>query len=359
MNSRTCRSVDTAAVALEAVHNARANGLVSCIRVLVAVALGFCFMFLDVRDVRGLEQRFVAQVDGGRFAWTVAAPTGIPASACDGLQTFTGVKAAGGEVTSLPVRISTQRAATYPLRSVTPGYLTVLWPDAQIGAGEGLIAGSSVAESLGLRSGSFVTIDSVNGTVRTVQVSAVLPSSKRNGEADRSLFLVTSPSGTVQNCSVDAEPGSSDEVGRLLRSWFGPGVSVSVYAPDSQGVDRPERDFLNRSAQYVWLAAVVLVVLSNCYYWYLKRGDYALYRVLGLARPRLLLMSTVESGLLIWMPFAGGMLLGLLTVGAPSALVSQIALLDAGRATLVLLLMPLLDVAIRGRGDIATQLKGR
>lgn len=351
----------------EALCNIRATPLSSLLRILIAaIAAAGCILY-TVHDVNGIQGRYQAQLDAGRYMWREAGATQtarISASRCDALQAVDGVTAAGSVLDTASASLSNQPLATYDIRRVTPGYVAAIWPDADPGALDGgVVVGNLAATNLGLVPGAAVTFlrPSKTWIPTSSSVAMVMGSSPRFSTADRQILVVAPPTGTTTECVVAAAPGASNSVGTLMSSWFPPdtGSLTSPWLRDQQFGVSPEDELLSRRSQFGWPVGLLLIILTTGYLWYGRRSDDALYLLLGWRKRSLFVLHLIETICLSIVPAAVSGIVALSAVTKDASVTSlRLAPLDLVSLQIGILFVPVVFLVWTRRKGLLDALKG-
>ncbi|GAB4082747.1 hypothetical protein GCM10028783_36970 [Modestobacter muralis] len=349
----------------EAVRNVAATPLSSLLRVTIAAAAAIGCVAFTVHDVDGISTRFDEQVAAGRYVWREAGVTEtarIPAARCDALQAVDGVQAAGSVLERATTGAANQPLATYDVLRVTPGYVSAVWPQAQV-LTDGVVVGSLAAANLGLVPEAALTFTRPSRTwvPDTAAVSMVMDPSPRDTAADRQILIVSPPVGTTTECVIAADPGAANDIGTLLSSWF-PADTESVTTPwlrNNQLGISPDEELQDRRSQFGWPAGFLLLFLTTAYLWYGRRSDDALYALLGIRRGALFLMHLCEVVLLGVLPAS---IAGVLTLTAlvpdASAAALRLAPLDLLSLQISTLVIPVAFLLWTRKKGLLDALKG-
>lgn len=356
------RRLRTGSAIAEAIANVVALRWLLIVRVLLAAMIGFGVAFATVAETSGIVDRFAQEVAAGRFVWRVApggAAGGLPAANCDGLATVDGIRASGAVIGETAIVAANQPQARYQLSMATAGYPAVLWPGQAVSTPSGgLLAGAVVAENLGLVEGStlLITDESNPQSSRSVRIDRVLPPSARDSGADRRLFRVVLPAGSVDECLVDADPGHSADVPGLLTERFSAsaGAVVAPLRPTDSLGRRPETELDNRASGWAWLLGGGVLGVLGLMLWFFRRADLALYRLVGVPRGTLAFMLAAEQLIFTLVPVQAGFLVAVLLRRLDvRGVAADLLWLDDVRLLLVLAIVPALALLLlRGKSTV-------
>jgi hypothetical protein len=258
----------------------------------------------------------------GRHTVRVVPAGSVPAAACDRIQSVQSVSAAFAIVRTTTAR--TTLGATLTVQFATPGIANFLGlPTSQAGRVDAVFAGATAAARYGLVTGGTLRFASgapaglAGKTVTTFQ----LPQSPRTSTLDDSILVLVPPSGAVDSCIVDIAPEAKTTLGRGLAAMFPhpDAVGVLPYNAAIETVDEPDRRLHAVPADVVTLGGAGLLVVLTLGWWFARRGEWALYRVLGIAAGRLTAIAAIEWLIVIAVPMMIGGAAGLVAAGADTA----------------------------------------
>jgi hypothetical protein len=252
------------------------------------------------------------------------------------------------------VRLALQPDTDIRLLSVTPGFVAASWRELPASRQISVLAGSAFAD-FGWGRGAKILIRTASGTSGQLTLDAIGGTSMLGYE--RVLVTVAPPAGTVDVCLVTANPESAASVAESLRGWFGDGTSVQDVLIRSGLVSDPQQLVKARISQYGWIAggfAIVAIMLGG---WAARRGEFALYRLLGFNEGAILAMLVIDTLILALIPAQLGSILAI-SASDIDALVTSAFLLDWIRFDLVMTLIPLIGIAALPRRSQLSTLKG-
>ena len=345
----------------EAYANVLAHRVLSGILVLLAAVAPLVAVTLDLVDLHGSVEREHELTARGSTVFSVTAVdrTPLPAARCDALGTVTGVASAGGITTVELVHSALADRRFLSLVSATPGLAPVLWPGTP--AVDGVVVGAAIGSELGLVAGAALAIVRADA-VHTLPVGAVAPASTRGSDHDLLVLQSVPPRGGTYECLVESEPGARESVEAVLLGWF-PGTPTAVtpyFLPPDTG-RTPQQEANERTTVWLPLAAAALIALAMLAWWLIRRSEFALYTIMGLASDGLVLMLFTEWAMLCLVPGSIGLANAL---GASASLlgdapVAQAAALDVLRYLACIAIIPLLGVAVMSRAAAFEVLKGK
>lgn len=232
------------------------------------------------------SQHVLAASENGRTAGVnvivVRNPQGtLSGISCEALNRLPLVIAAGG-IGELGVA-SIVDVPGVPFRSATAsdGYFRVLYPGFRPTPDSGglTIAGSAVPSELGVSSGARLTL--TNGYSGRVSVA---PSHVRASERERWITVLSAPLDLVDECWVETEAGASEDLLNVLPSWFPDVEKVQaerLHSPEA--VNAAIDSYLARPSILLGFAGGTLAGACVAVMVVLRRHEYALYRISGLA----------------------------------------------------------------------------
>lgn len=334
----------------EAIANAAAHRLGAVLLALFALATPSTGVTLSSLHVTGIEERQAELRERGSGVFIVAAEDrrALPAARCDALATVPGVSAAGAVIGGSHMLTPT---ATADVLAATPGWPLVVWPS--LDAGHGMLAGAVIANEQGLVAGAILAPG--------ITVDAVAPPSLRVERADLGLVEVVPPTGTVTECLVEAEPGAERAVEALLLGWFrsSPAIVQPMFAAHQAG-RTPQQELDGRVTLWAAPAGAALVGGALIVAWLARRAEFAIYAAAGIRRGGLLLMLAVEWSVLMLVPAAAGLAIGVgLLDPQPGSLAAAMLSIDVVRALGVALLVPVAGWFALARISAFDALKGR
>lgn len=299
-------SFRTLETARESLKNLASRPVLLILSVVIIAALGFTAMRMTGDEFQRILDYSDQLTERGQHAVTVSAPDGIPAGRCEALGEIEGINAAGGRVSSNSDQILAPGMEQVRVKSVTPGFISVMWPG--LSARPGLLFGAEAAERAGVAEGSRVLLasDAPNSPQR---VGAVLPRTARDVDLAQSIIRVVPPTGLVTQCVVDVEPGARIGAIAVITSGLQDlDAHVSpLFAPDP-GIPSPQQQLDSRLSLYLPAAAAAVSGFILLALWILRSKDFALYRLLKMGRGKLSLALAVEYVAVVGVPLVfGGM----------------------------------------------------
>ncbi len=200
------------------------------------------------------------------------------------------------------------------VRIVSPGYVRVAFPDAIPGVAA---VGANAAKIIGAGSGRYIAQIGSSSAELVGYVGGTGAQPRFSGLSDV-VLVPAPPTGSVNECYVEAEPQTRAAVERLLLSWFDPAQDWTVVPV--LPADQYELDPLDPSTQTLTLivgiaGALVVMLVAGTIQW-ARRQEFALYRILGYTRGQILALITAEWLALAAAPAAAGVTIGLGVYGA-------------------------------------------
>jgi hypothetical protein len=343
----------------EAIRNLISSPTRSIVLAAGSVIIGAIIATATIVEVDQVVAVANQQEIAGAYAFEVVAPGGgaPDAKRCNALQNIDGVIAAGGVMATTDVRLDVQPDEDARILVVTPGYIAAAWSDLPDANRASVIAGSGF-QNLGWQTGSVVryTVDGTGRIVSTRLDEITQHPSMLND--DRVLVQVAPPAGTVAVCLVRARADSATSVSEALRGSFGAGTSIQDVLIRSSLLSDPQQILDSRVSQLGWAFGAFVIAVLLIGGWVARRGEFALYRLLGFPDRGILAMLTVETIALGLIPAQLGALIGI-GIHHLNPLVANALLLDWLRFDLLIVLIPLAGIAIIPRASLLATLKGR
>lgn len=341
------------------------NLLASPVRTIVTAALVAVFAALTLLatayDVSSIHHRWVTAVDAGSTTFVVTSPrlNSIPAARCDQLRAVNTVVAAGGRISSRSISPLSFRSERVQLETVTPGFAQLMWP-MLAGRDTSVVPSPAVAERFGLVPGAIFALGAERS--EAYELTAVPFGEPRLPQISNSLLVTGAPTGLINECYVESEPGAIEDVERLLAGWFDPGVNPSVLRlvqPKATDVDSQKELEQRASRVAPAVAGAVLVIFALGSVW-ARRQEYALYKLLGLKPKDLATMMAIEWLFLYLLPTAIGFTAAMLFVTASLLMpvVWTAVSIDMAVYTLLVMTIPALATLATHRIDSINVIKG-
>ncbi|MDP3952608.1 hypothetical protein [Microbacterium sp.] len=328
----------------EGLKNVASRPVLSALLALASVAVAGATLSLSVFESSSIVAQERALREQGAYTLQMYAASGapLPAERCDALRDVDGVVSAGGVLSTQTIYPKNDSGVGRVLAMVTPGMVEIIWPAEGLKSTTGLIAGKALSQHFGLRDEAWIGMVGES----PLKVGAATESSARDENYDNRLVEVAPPIGTITSCYLEAVAGAAVPITALSETWFDPSLDVSVapvFVADSTATPPQQRldERVARLASWSGAAVMVSIFLLT---WRSRRGDFALYRSLGLRRGDLTMILTTECVVLLVTPMAVAFLT-LLAYTEPEGLVLQSLLLDAAKLLIVCIVTPPLALA--------------
>ncbi|KRB38476.1 ABC transporter permease [Microbacterium sp. Root180] len=256
---------------------------------------------------------------------------------CSAVAGQQGVVAAGGMTAPKVVSVGEPALTTARSAEATAGYFEIVWGREPRSSEPAVIVGSELGRELSVADGAQITL---GGDQRFAASSA--SASAREDPRGRWLTIPAAHLQSVQQCWVEASPESLAPVRASLPALFPDAQALSVTVMrDGALSEAAITGWVNRPGRWLHLVcgavagAIVGTLLSP------RRAEYALYRLLGLSRPTVLVIAIVEAMLLVQLALVLGGLICAAVVPALaplapadilSSLLVQIAMTGAAAA---------------------------
>lgn len=347
-------------VVSETAKNLRSAPVLASSTGVLVLLLGFIALAASILDVSAITARWEEKIARGASVWVVSTDRvrGLSAQRCDELNRVSTVVAAGGRLTSEEHRSRSLPGTRITIEEVTPGFTTILWPTAAQ-TDTAVTAGTTLATDLGVVAGGRVALEDT----ADVPVTRVASQPARIPAFDRNLVIQAAPEGAIDQCYVEAVPGATADVETVLTTWFpaSPRTNVLPFVdPRTLGRDS-QTELDERASRHVPVAAAVATVILYLFLVWARRKDFALYRLLGLAPGKLLLMLGTEFALVCLLPLHCGFALALTVLQARMGADPTIglAVADALQLWLLTLPAPAIATALLIRAPLPNVLKGQ
>lgn len=307
-------------------------------------------------EVKDLAQRF--GVAGGYVA-IIEGPVDLDAGRCEELRWHQHVMAAGGWRNGGDVTAAHAPGTPFQRFEVTGGIVEVWNPNDTLNFEGGYLVGRAAATELGLRAGSWVSLDSSPATSVVVIDPAL-----RNPFAARAFIDLVPASGRVEQCWVELSPEIFDAALIWLPAQFAQDEGKARRLIDrGQFAIDPVELFAGRPHRWGWVPVTGVGVAMIALMALFRRSDTAVYRAYGLSRTGLLVMQEVETSLVVGLSYvvavAWAGLMYALIVGIPGADQILIALQTSATAALSIIALAPVAATLAASGAPAALLKER
>lgn len=348
----------------EAVRDLTARWILSVLVAVLSCACGASTLVLTSRDTSHIHATWDEHVQSGRFVLSLTGPrgAGVDAATCAVVGSWTGVRAAGGRISTEPVRLVSAPGARYELDQVTSGYLQVLWPGTAAPLAGQVLVGPYLAASAGVSTGhSLAWVDSSGSRGRAEVASVPSTGTAREPVADRHILAVAPAVGRVDRCLVDVDPSHRDAVLAALVTWSSSTASAPLPLADFTRAADPESQLAGRASGWWWAIAAGVVLSAILAVWSTRRADFALHRLLGADTGTIALLLAVDTVVLVLTPLLVGIAGAALVVAPELAheVVRDLTLLDCARLLVSIATFPVAGLLVVGRGSVFRALKER
>lgn len=221
----------------------------------------------------------------------------LSGTTCEALNRLPLVTAAGG-IGNVGVS-SITNVPGVPFRSgaASEGYFHVLYPGFSLGKdiGGSAVAGAAVPSELGVRTGARVTL--TNGYSGPLSVA---PDHVRASDRERWITVLSAPLDDIDECWVEAAPGTTDDLLSVLPSWFTDVEKIQAERLHSRdSVDAAIDSYLARPSVFLGFAGGALAGACVAVMVLFRRHEYALYRISGLAVRHVRATIMLEAALVV------------------------------------------------------------
>ncbi|WP_158268743.1 hypothetical protein [Homoserinimonas hongtaonis] len=344
----------------EALANLRASLGFGLILFFVSLLAGGGIAAASTLEAGSYAHKWHQQVQTGRFVFTIASATSatLDASRCDALNSISGVSAAGAITSERDIEFPQTGNQTWRESTVTPRFPAAAWNDGPPPfSGSNAIFPNELADLLSAVPGSrFTVVDKATGAESSTRVEWTSEHRSRIDGINRNVIRLGEPSGATKICYVSTEPAAFLDVGSAARGWFGEPVQVSELGQQTDGAGLSIAPA--RLMDWGWVAVAAAVLLLASSWWFARRADLALYRLLGMATADFLRMMTTECALLVLAPTALGAAFALLVLRPTDAYVIASVGLDLLRYMVILCSLPLIALLLGRRSNTVRTLSG-
>lgn len=348
----------------ETTRNLRSRTAATTLLMLTSALLGAAVVVASWFDTTAIESMWEEQVRVGAYTFSITASDHSPleAARCDALKSVEGVRAAGAVLSATSAYSAADPRTRYLLIEATPGYLSIAFPLTRGIDTSSTVAGATVTDDLGLTSGAeFAYRTAATTPVSTIVLDAAITAPARFDAVDGAVVVAAPPAGGTSECWVEAWPGSERAIESVLSSWF-PSVTTIAkrLARDAQLARDADHELQFRLSQWAPYQAVLVLGGASILIWWARRGEFALYRVLGMTSGQSLLMLSFEVLATAFIPMFIG------ACAAITVLSTQMSSMTAGAVNrdlcafgLCLVLLPLVGQLVIARHTPFDVLKGR
>lgn len=348
----------------EAAGNLRASPARTAALIIATLLMSAAATATAAADTAAQEADFDKQVAAGSTTWTLTSGNGtpLPVPRCDALNTVTGIHAAGAIMAATDIYPVTAPTTRITLLTVSPGYLAAAFPN--VSPDTTVLAGTGAATRLGLGDGATLDYRTTTDATAPTTTLTVAQAATERGRIDgiNDAILIASPAtGTSDGCLAAVDPGAWTVSALVVQGWFAAAhrpLAAPLVLPNDLVAD-PDRGLRARPSRYVGIAAGLAILVMLTAAWLSRRNEYALYRMLGLTRLRLVAMLTVDTIALGVIPLQAAAGLVALAYATHADPVVAAVLSECFKAVSITAITPLIGVAILGPIDVRDSLKGK
>lgn len=312
-------SMSAVEIARESILNVVSRWWTSALLVALAMFAGFVSVWSAYGDGHAVSEQLHVYERYGAYSFVVAGvhdDQRLSAIACEQLFVIDGINAAGGLVTESIGEVDLGDRFSVNIAIGTPGLAGFLWPESRPKAS--VVVGADIADRAGLvpSAALVVTLDATPVLVAVDEVSDV---TVREDRYNRTLFIAAAltEDSEVARCFVDVSPKHMRAAQQLVLDWFDGEVRVIPFFIPDGASSEPQVLLDNRTSKWIPAVAMIAVWAVLMLAWSGRRNDYALYRILGLSRAGLVLMLTIESAVLAFIPILAGVIAALTLIDLP------------------------------------------
>jgi len=306
----------------ETLRNLRAGSAQAIAIAAVAGTLAFGLCLASSTELSSIKMQHDRLIERGAYVFSISDITGQPldGSRCEELRTVPGVVAAGGIISNATISPTLSQSTTIAYSEGTPGLAQVLWPKGFRDSASnvaGVVVGAGLADRYGLRAGALFSAVDRSGFENLFAIGAVARKSERAEAFDRAILNVVAAESDIATCLVESRPSAVTALSKVLIGWFSLSETraTSYYVSDRSSIS-PTEQLNTRLSQYAPIAAGSIMVVLFSLVTMARRGDFALYAVLGLGKRGLGTILIVEYVLLLLIPSCVGLSVAIVALGS-------------------------------------------
>lgn len=274
----------------EARRNLQSLRSATIVQASLLVLVGCVVVGVDHHSVSALIDEQATYAQAGGYIYVVSGR--VDAGSCRDVGTSSAVRLVGGAAHRPPLVIESQPGRPLPAIEVAGDALSI-WaaehvPPTSVAVGSILRRDLSAAtlEALHIANGPTLTVD-------------VILAPDRHEVIGQALIIPGPWAGVFDECWLEFEP-ITPAVGASIAGLVSAGVEpeIRVLAARAPGAPTPEEGFDGRITQWAWLAGALLTTGLVWLAEFTRRGDVALYLVLGWRRHELTLQRLIEFSMM-------------------------------------------------------------
>jgi len=283
---------------------------IGALTLLLTLAVGFGVL-AETQSIAE-EERNRIEIGGETLVATTDSRDGLSAQRCDSLEEISAVEASGGVVRSEYVAIDLLPSRRVDVLYATPGFVGAVWPHGAATTGTpSVFVGEELADDLGLRVGDHVKILPDGTEPVVLPVGGVLGATNRLGLPGQLIVIETPAQGFVPQCVVSLSPGNGGELDSVVLALLrtpGAETFLGPVVAGRAGDVLPEERLASRLTRFLPLAGGAACAVLITAFWFARRHDIALYRLLGMRSGGTLLMIAAEHLWVVIVPACVGAL---------------------------------------------------
>ncbi len=347
----------------EAKANVRASPAISAGLALVALGIGFLVAWLPTAETAAIADDWTKQVAMGSSMVVVSAKNGgVDARFCDGLNAISGVEGAGGIYGRSPIALAQSDGGHVDALYVSAGFAAATWADPSSLMSASVIIPEELATLRGWTPNDDLVYREVGqrsgDTWMARRIDAVPPGRNRVGGVNDAVMFVSPPGGRVQSCYVSIEPDSFNLVRVAVTGLFGRDYFVRDFVEHSDTVRTPPEQMTGRFGYWSALVLGCFLSIIHLLVWFMRRGDFALYRAMKMSSASIRIMLVSEVAILTLFPFGLGAFAGFAASVGVAVIALEAGALSYFSVIAVLLLTPLIGGAVLLRQSALEAIKG-
>ena len=258
---------------------------------LLLTCLIFGSSFLELQTTNRAVVELKRQRLAGSGVLVISGNEPLSGAVCNRLSSAGGFLSAGGVTRPKVTYFDAYPGNPFQTVYASGDYLRIIYPEAPTLDTTGLVAGPSVLDETNMSTGQTVRLSTGEAVAITGSASGVTRATERG----RWVTLPTSSQDEVSECWVEIAPGSLPEAKSALIAVFAETEELRIANVVSPELGEAVQDaWHERVSQWLPVAAGLIGFLLQAFLLLARRSEYALYRLVGMARPPLTAMVALE-----------------------------------------------------------------
>ena len=357
-------SAKSSLAAHEAVANVRAAPLMSAGLALIAIVVGFLITWLTVAETAVIAVDWSQQINAGGAVLVVSAKEGgVDLGQCDGMNATSGVQGAGGIFSREQISLAQTSGGRVDVLIVSAGFPAATWANYTTESPASVIVPEELADVFGLSAGANLiysgTGANLNGDWIISRIDAVPEGRNRLAGVNDAVMFISSTNGPLQSCYISADPDSFNAVRTATSGVFGTDYVITNFLEVSSTSRQPSELMTVRVGYWVAIGLGLFLTVLHLVVWFMRRGDFALYRTMKMSNSAIRTMLAVEVAVIAALPFATGALAGIIVQREAPRIALETGGLSYLSVIALLVLLPLVGSAILLRQSTIEAIKGQ